>query len=121
MKKTKAIDPQRAANEIMEAFKKKRMSARAYWSFILTFGKCLEKSASTGADILSPHSVSERDGVKTPAVPTSKSRRADIMKVGAILQATAEAHGAFERLDIQEGGPRVDAAIDLVNSILHER
>lgn len=109
------IDPQKKANEIMAALKRRaKQDGYKYWQLVGDFGLCLEKSIET-PDIIDPVKSVTADSER-PKVMT-KRQRADLMKVSAILQDAAAQHKALEKC--QEQVPS-DAVSRLVNSLVSD-
>lgn len=107
------MDPQKKANEIIaqvrhgftRQFKHPGLSGRALWSMIGELGLAMEKAAAQ------PEVGKNR---------TPKRERADLMKVAAILQDTADQHKALEKYDVPES-PITKGQSDAIADLLRER
>lgn len=95
------MDPQKKANEIMDALRRKAKSMKAFWNDIAFAGRIME------ADVSGDEITDTAQGAAKGAKRTPKRIKADLMKVAAILQEYAALHKAVDK-DIEPQGFKAD-------------
>lgn len=108
------MDPQKTANRIIAALKATKLTGRALWTMVGELGQGLSDSLA-GEEVV--FSVIAAKGAK----PLSRRQRADLHKVAAILQDTADQHKALERYDGPPPSASEHEAEDVLVSLLTER